>query len=142
MKIIVFIIRSAFALFFLAYGVNFFYPLKFLPLIPIDTKQANELINHLLKTGYFFQMVYGIEIACGFFLLINWFTPLFLLIILPISINLLLFNCYMDPGNWDLPTYILSANLLLMLVYRKGYSHLFYRKASFQTYNLFINFVD
>ena len=100
MKIIVFIIRSAFALFFLMYGINFFYPLKLLPLIPIDTKQANELINHLLNTGYFFQMVYGIEIACGFFLLINWFTPLFLLIILPISINLLLFNCYLDPGNY------------------------------------------
>lgn len=142
MKIVVFIIRSAFALFFLAYGVNFFYHFKFLPPIPIDTKASNELQNHLLKTGYFFQMIYGIEIACGFFLLINRFTPLFLLILLPININLFLFNYFLDPGNWDIPTYLLVVNLLLMLIYRKAYAHLLYSKASFKTYNLFVNFVD
>jgi len=142
MKLIVFILRSAFAICLLAYGINFFYHLKFLPPIPIDTKASNQLQNHLLKTGYFFQMVYGITIGCGFFLIINRFTPLFLLIFLPISINLFLFNIFLDPGNWDIPTYVLSVNLLLMLIYRKAYNHLFYAKASFVNFHLLINFTE
>lgn len=142
MKVIVFIIRSLFALCLLAYGINFFYHLKYLPPVPLDTKASNDLQHQLLKTGYFFQMVYGITIGCGFFLLINRFTPLFLLIFLPISINIFLLNFFLDPGNWDIPTYVLAANLLLMLIYRKAYNHLFYAKASFVNFHLLINFVD
>ena|ERR1700744_4752429 len=142
MKIAVFIIRSLFALCLLAYGINFFYPIKYLPPIPVDTQASHQLQQRLLKTGYFFQMVYGITIACGFFTLINRFTPLFLLIFLPISINILLFNIYLDPGNWDIPTYVLAGNLLLMLIYRNAYSHLFYARANFMKFSLNINFVD
>ncbi|MDB5135723.1 MAG: DoxX family rane protein [Mucilaginibacter sp.] len=142
MKIVVFIIRSAFALFFLAYGINFFYHLKFIPVIAINTKAANDIQNHLLKTGYFFEMLYGIEIACGFFLLINRFTPLFLLVLLPITINIFLFNYFLDPDNWDIFAYVLGVNLLLMLIYRKAYSHLFYSKAQFMNFHLLINFTE
>lgn len=142
MKIIVFIIRSAFALCLLAYGISFFYPIKYLPPIPVDTNKSFQLQQQLLKTGYFFQMINGISIACGFFLIINRFTPLFLLIFLPISINLFLFNLFLDPANWDIPVYVLGGNLLLMLIYRKGYNHLFYAKASFVKLDLIIKFTE
>ena len=142
MKIVVFIIRSAFALVLLAYGINFFYHLKYLPPIIINTRKANDIQEMLLKTGFFFETMYGIVIACGFFLIINRFTPLFLLILLPITINIVLFDYFLDPDNLEISGPVLFVNLLLMLIYRKAYSHLFYSKANFVKFNLLVNFKD
>lgn len=142
MKIVVFIIRSAFALALLAYGINFFYHIKFLPPVIINTRRANDIQEVLLNTNYFFQMLYGIVIACGFFLIINRFTPLFLLILLPITINIVLFNYFFDPDNLEIAIPVLAVHLLLMLIYRKAYSHLLYSKANFVKFNLLVNFKD
>ncbi len=119
---------------FLAYGINFFYHLTFVPVIPLDGKKAVPLVDLLTKTGYFFQMLYGIQIACGFFLLIHRFTPLFLVMALPVTINIFLFHYFLDADNANnLLIYgsILFVNLLLLLNSRKAYRPLFYSRAQF-----------
>jgi putative oxidoreductase len=134
MRFIIFILRTALALVFLAYGVNYFYHLTFVPVIPIDKKNELPLIEMLTKTGYFFEMLYGIQIACGFFLLIDRFSPLFTVIALPVTVNILLFHYFLDPKNENnLYIYgaILFVNLVLLLRYRKAYRPLFYSRAKF-----------
>ena len=134
MRFIIFILRTALALVFLAYGINFFYHLTFVPAIPTDTKKELPLIQLLIKTRFFFETLYGIQIACGFFLLIHRFTPLFLLVALPITVNVFLFDYFLDPnGQNTLLIYgsILLVNLLLLIYYRKAYRPLFYSRAQF-----------
>lgn len=140
MKIFIFILRSALGLFLLAYGIDYFYHLKFLPPIPISSRTANDFLVMISRSGYLFETVYGIEIACGVFLLINRFAPLFLIILLPITVNILLFYYFYDLDNIELPGAILFVNLLLMLLYRRAYRFLFISKGRFVSFNLFVNF--
>ena len=134
MRFIIFILRTALALVFLAYGINYFYHLTFVPIIPIDKKKELPLLEMLTKTGYFFELVYGTQIACGFFLLIDRFSPLFTIIAFPVTLNIFLFHYFIDPNNENnLYIYgaILFVNLLLLLRYRKAYRPLFYSRAKF-----------
>jgi putative oxidoreductase len=134
MRFIIFILRTALALVFLAYGINFFYHLTFVPVIPLDGKKAVPLVDLLTKTGYFFQMLYGIQIACGFFLLIDRFTPLFLAVAFPITVNIFLFHYFLDADNLSnlfLYGTILFVNILLLLNSRRAYRPLFYSRAQF-----------
>ncbi|MGZ3765324.1 MAG: DoxX family membrane protein [Mucilaginibacter sp.] len=142
MKVIVFILRSAFALFFLAYGINFFYHINFLPPINISGHAANDFMTTISKTHYLLEAVYGIEIACGFFLLINRFTPLFLIILLPITINIFLFNYFYDEDNLIFAGSVLFYHFLLMIIYRRAYRFLFLSKARFMKFKMFVNFKD
>lgn len=134
MRFIIFILRTALALVFLAYGINFFYHLTFVPVILIDGKKALPLIELLSKSGYFFEMLYGIQIACGFFLLIDRFSPFFTIVAFPVTVNLFLFNYFLNPENLDniyIYGSILFVNFLLLLCYRKAYRALFYSRAKF-----------
>jgi len=145
MRFIIFILRTALALVFLAYGINFFYHLTFVPVIPLDGKKAVPLVELLTKTGYFFQMLYGIQIACGFFLLIHRFTPLFLVVAFPVTVNIFLFHYFLDADNTNnLYIYggILLVNILLLLNSRKAYRPLFYSRAQFVDRELEVTFTD
>jgi hypothetical protein len=91
---------------------------------------------------YLYPTIYGIEIACAFFLLINRFAPLFLLILLPITINIALFEYFLDPDNLEIFGWVLFVHLLLIIIYRKAYNHLFVAKAQFMKFHLLVNFTD
>src|ERR1700753_3333056 len=99
MRIIVFILRTALAVYFLLCGINFFYHLSFLPPILLSNKKDNAYYKALLDTNYMLQAVYGTQIACGFFMLIDCWAPLFLTILLPITINIFLFLYFFDDDN-------------------------------------------
>ena len=142
MRVIVFILRTALALFLLLYGIEFFYHIKYLPPIVLSNKKDNGYYTALLNTGYMLQAAYGIQIACGFFLLIDCWAPLFLTILLPITINIFLFLVFFDDDSQYLGYLLLGVNLLLMLIYRKAYSFLFNRKGRFVSFNLFVNFKE
>lgn len=94
------------------------------------------------KTGYILPAVYGTEIACGFFLLIDCWAPLFLTILLPITINIFLFLLFFDDENVYIGYWVLGLNLLLMFIYRKAYSFLFNRKGRFVSFNMMVNFKE
>ena len=142
MRVVVFFIRSVFALFFLAYGINYFYHLTFVPAIPVSSRFANDFLNVILKSHYLYETIYGTMIACGFFMLINRFTPLFLIILFPITLNIFLFNYFYDLDSLTLASWLLIYHLVLMIIYRRAYGFLFLAKARFMKYKLFVNFKD
>ena len=48
-------------------------------------------------TGYLLSFIQGLELLIGILLVTNLFTPLALLLLLPVSVNILLFHIFLAP---------------------------------------------
>jgi uncharacterized membrane protein YphA (DoxX/SURF4 family) len=78
------------------FGLNKF--LKFIP-APELPENAADFINSLASTGYVLQVVGVIEILIGLLLLLNKWVAFALVVLVPISVNILLFHLFLDiPG--------------------------------------------
>ena len=90
------IVRYLLALMLLVFGLN-----KFLKLLPMPElpPSADGFMPDLAATGYVLPVVGAIEIFIGILLLINKWTPIALVLLAPISVNILLFHLFLDlPG--------------------------------------------
>ncbi|RAR46404.1 DoxX family membrane protein [Flavobacterium lacus] len=78
------------------FGLNKF--LSFIPAPELPENAAN-FINSLASTGYVLQVVGVIEILIGLLLLLNKWVAFALVVLVPISVNILLFHLFLDiPG--------------------------------------------
>ena len=78
------------------FGLNKF--LNFIP-APELPENAADFINSLASTGYVLQVVGVIEILIGLLLLLNKWVAFALVVLVPISVNILLFHLFLDiPG--------------------------------------------
>lgn len=116
------VVRSLLGLIYVVFGLNFF--LHFLPMPPppAEPGAAEGFMGGLFQAGYFFPMVKGIEVLLGGFLLLNFFTPLSLIILAPISLNILLFHAFLAPDNMAMGLLIVALHIYLLWAYRKSYS--------------------
>ena len=71
------------------FGLNKF--LNFIP-APELPENAADFINSLASTGYVLQVVGVIEILIGLLLLLNKWVAFALVVLVPISVNILLFH--------------------------------------------------
>ncbi|GAB2973693.1 hypothetical protein GCM10027049_04770 [Mucilaginibacter puniceus] len=126
MKIAVLIARVLLGLIFLIFGLHFFVHFSFIPTSgPAMSPAATAFNTGLFGSGYFFQMVKVLEVTCGLFILINRFTAFFLLVLLPISVNIFLFHAILAPSGVAMGAVILVLHLFLGFAYRKYYASLF-----------------
>ncbi len=125
MKIAALIARILLGLMFLVFGLNFFIPFIPMGAQPPMSPAATAFNTGLFGSGYFFQMVKVLEIVCGLFILINRFTAFFLLVLLPISVNIFLFHAILAPSGVAMGAGILALHLFLGFAYRKYYASLF-----------------
>lgn len=78
------------------FGLNKF--LTFIPAPELPENAAN-FINSLESTGYVLQVVGAIEVIIGLLLLLNKWVAFALVVLVPISANILLFHLFLDiPG--------------------------------------------
>ncbi|HRE77668.1 MAG TPA: DoxX family membrane protein [Flavobacterium sp.] len=78
------------------FGLNKF--LNFIPAPELPENAAN-FIDSLASTGYVLQVVGVIEILIGLLLLFNKWVAFALVVLVPISVNILLFHLFLDiPG--------------------------------------------
>jgi uncharacterized membrane protein YphA (DoxX/SURF4 family) len=78
------------------FGLNKF--LIFIPAPELPENAAN-FINSLESTGYVLQVVGAIEVLIGLLLLLNKWVAFALVVLVPISANILLFHLFLDiPG--------------------------------------------
>ncbi|MBL7835488.1 MAG: hypothetical protein JNK18_16130 [Cyclobacteriaceae bacterium] len=117
------ITRSLLGLIYLFFGLNFF--LHYLPTPPAQTGAAGSFLGGLFQAGYFFPMVKGLEVLLGGFLLLNFLTPLSLVILAPISLNILLFHLFLAPTNIAIAIVIVALHVFLFWAYRKNYRSIF-----------------
>lgn len=116
--------RSLLGLIYLFFGLNFF--LHYLPTPPpAQPGAAESFLGGLFQAGYFFPMVKGLEVLLGGFLLLNFLTPLSLIVLAPISLNILLFHLFLAPANVSIAILIVVLHVFLFWAYRKNYQSIF-----------------
>lgn len=125
MKITALIARILLGLIYFIFGLNFFF--NFVP-IPQMGKEGDVFLKSLITSGYFFQFLKIIEVAGGFFLLINRYTAFILIMVLPVSVNIFLFHTMLAPSGIPMALGILALNLFLCVAYLKYYRSVFVAK--------------
>jgi len=120
--------RVLLGLIFFVFGLNFF--LHFLPTPPPHGGAADAFAAGLFQSGYFFPMLKGIEVVLGALLLVGLFVPLSLVVLAPISINILLFHAFLSPENTLMGIVIVVLHAYLAWAYRDYFKPLLERKTT------------
>ena len=117
------IARVILGLMLLVFGAN-----KFLHFIPMEapTGSAGEFMNSLGRTGYFFPIVGILEVIIGVMLLLKKWVAFALILLAPISINILLFHLFLDIPGLSFALLIVVINSILIFKHWQQYKPLFY----------------
>lgn len=123
--------RFLLGIIFLFFGLNYFF--QFLPGPPPEEGSPTALFSGgLAASGYFWAFLKATEVIIGILLLVNLFTPLLVLILPAISINILLFHIFLaPPATIILPVIILLLNAYLIWHYRTLYYPLVKKQISY-----------
>jgi putative oxidoreductase len=90
------LVRILLGIILVAFGLNKFFHFIPLPALP---ENANNFMESLNNTGYVLPLVGILEVMIGALLLTKNKVALALLILVPISVNILLFHLFLDiPG--------------------------------------------
>ena len=69
-----------------------------MPASPSMPEAATEFMKGIMATGYFFPVLKITETTCGLLLLIGVAAPLALVILAPITLQIILFHAMLTPG--------------------------------------------
>jgi putative oxidoreductase len=121
----VLVARLLLGLIFFVFGLNFF--LHFIPNNTQPEGKAAAFLGGLFQTGYLFPLIKVIEVLAGAFLLAGFFVPLVLVILMPITVNIILFHSFLEPGIMPITIsyLILLSQIWLAWNYRDYYKQLF-----------------
>ena len=112
--------RYLLGLILVVFGLNGF--LNFLP-APELPAAAGAFFGALAETGYMLPMLKFFEVAIGVMLLAGRFVPLALVMLVPISLNIVAFHIALAPAG--APGYLVGVlNIFLLFVYRDVYAPL------------------
>lgn len=117
------IIRFLLALILIIIGLN-----KFLNFIPISEapSEASLFMGSLQATGYILPFVGAIEIFIGLLLLANKWVAFAVLLLVPISINILLYHVFLDIPTIGPAVVVAVINFILIYKLWPKYKPLFH----------------
>ncbi len=115
------VIRILFGLILIVFGANKFF--HFMPM-PELSGGAGDFMEALGATGYIFPVVGAVEIGVGVLLALNLNVPLALMVLAPISVNIVLFHVFLDMGGIVPAAVVAGLNLFLLFVYLPAYTSL------------------
>ncbi|OAB80288.1 DoxX family membrane protein [Cochleicola gelatinilyticus] len=107
------ILRYLLGLGLLVFGLNKFIHFMPMPELPAD---ASQFMSSLVATGYILPIVGALEVVIGLLLIFNKWVPFALLLLVPISINILLFHLFLDLS--DIAGALLIAIINVVLIYK------------------------
>lgn len=107
------ILRYLLGLGLLIFGLNKFIHFMPMPELPAD---ASQFMSSLVATGYILPIVGALEVVIGLLLIFNKWVPFALLLLVPISINILLFHLFLDLS--DIAGALLIAIINVVLIYK------------------------
>jgi len=116
------LVRIALGITLIVFGSNMVHP--FIPLPP-PTGQAADFMNSLGATGYIFPVVGVLEILIGVLLLLKKWVAFALILLVPISLNILLFHLFLDIPGVSLALLVVLFNAILIYKHWKQYTPLF-----------------
>lgn len=115
------IARLVLGVIFFVFGLNGF--LNFLPMPPLNPN-AGQFLGALAATGYIFPIIKFLEVVVGILFLSNKFVPLALILLAPITVNIVLFHGILDPAGLAVPIVVLVLHLFLANVYKESFKPL------------------
>src|SRR6266446_3464773 len=125
MKIVVLIARLLLGLISVVFGLNGF--LNFLRMGPMPTGLVGLCMGALVLSHYYW-VVAALQIAGGALLLANRFVPLRLVLLAPVSVNIICYHVFLNPSG-ALPAAVVTV-LWLIVFYgnRQHFSGLFVQR--------------
>lgn len=103
---------------FFVFGLNGF--LNFMAL-PEHPAPAQAFLGALAATGYMFPLIKGTEVLVGLALLSNRYVPLALVVLMPITVNIVAFHAAFEPATLGMPLVLLALQLALAFSHRQSY---------------------
>lgn len=116
------IVRITLGIMLIVFGSNKF--LHFIPLPPASGPAA-DFMNSLGATGYIFPIVGILEVFIGIMLLFKKWVAFVLILLAPISVNILLFHLFLDIPGVSMAMLVSILNGILIYKHWKQYSPLF-----------------
>ena len=123
-----FFARLLLGLIYFVFGLNGF--LQFIPAPPNMPEGAMAFMGGMMAAPYFFPVLKGTEVICGALLLSGMWSPLALVILAPITLQILLFHGFMTPGleNVILPLVMVALHVVAASGYKGAFKPLLARK--------------
>lgn len=118
------IVRLLLGIILLVFGLNKFYPLPFLP-SPKLPENAAEFMNSLVATGYVLPVVGVLEVFIGIMLLAKKWVAFALILLAPISLNIVLFHIFLDLPSIGGAVLVAVLNIILIYKHWPQYRPLF-----------------
>lgn len=116
------IVRILLGIILIVFGVNKMY--SFIPL-PQPPQAAADFMNSMADTGYILTVVAILEILIGLMLIFRIWVPFALLLLVPISVNILLFHLFLDIPAIGTALLVVILNAILLYKHRVKYKPLF-----------------
>ncbi len=111
--------QALLGLVFFVFGLNGFW--EFLPM-PEMGEQAGDYMGGLAAAGYFFPVLKIVETVSGLLLLLRLFSPLALVLLAPVVVQILLFHVFLDPAGLPMAIVITLLEAYLgFVVYRDAF---------------------
>ena len=83
--------------------------------------QALAFMGGLMGSGYFFALLKGTEFVVALALLTNCFVPLALIVLAPITVNIILFHALLAPEGLPIAVILLVLHLVTAWSYRDSF---------------------
>ncbi|MFP9100187.1 DoxX family membrane protein [Flavobacterium sp. RHBU_24] len=115
-------VRIILGIILIVFGTNKIY--SFIPL-PDLPENAAGFLHSLMDTGYMLTVVAILEICIGVMLLLKLYVPFSLLVLVPISLNILLFHLFLDVPGIAPALIVVGLNCILLYKHRRSYIPLF-----------------
>ena len=124
------IIRFVLGLILIVFGANklvmIFNEIGFMPM-PNLPENASSFMTSLGATGYILPLVGALEVYVGILLLIKKWVPFALILLAPISVNILLFHFFLDLSGGMIGAVIVALlNGILIYKHWPQFKPLFY----------------
>ena len=121
MKIAVIIARILLGGIFVVFGLNGF--LNFIEVPPMEG-QAAQFMGALVASKFIY-VVKILEIAGGIMILLGRFTPLGLVILGPVIVNIFLFHAFMAPEGMVMAIVLVLLAIFLIWAHKKAFMPIF-----------------
>lgn len=118
------ILRIILGLGLILFGLGKLIHFNFIP-SPTFTDDASIFMESLSNTGYVLRVVAIFEIFIGVLLVFNKWVPFALILLVPITINVLLFHLFLDSPGLILALLVVLLNGILIYKHWKSYRPLF-----------------
>ena len=124
MKNVTFFIRTVIGLLLIFVSISYFFNLS--PNLE-NAGDFKAIQIGLFSSVYLMPMVKTIELLCGISYITNQYVTLSNIVVLPVSINILFFNFFLNPNELPLALFVFLGNLFLIYNHWKNYKSLFKR---------------